>query len=188
MAALMTFIDPRQKAAQVKWWDEATKGKGNDIVKAVSDWRKTFMLRRTKGILQDKLPPRERSCLDVPAKPSEIAVYEAYEAMFISALNRLQEEIDDSNQKAQREMMDIMMACMACMRMVGESSQLLSLGHCITEMILTLRVISVSHPSDSSRRSRGHHPVFAYASTPSQERGKERKMCAMWRQISFPKG
>mmetsp|Transcript_39990 Transcript_39990/g.83642 ORF Transcript_39990/g.83642 Transcript_39990/m.83642 type:complete len:149 (+) Transcript_39990:1647-2093(+) len=98
MSALMTFIDPRHEAARFKWWENATsKRKRNYIVQAVSAWKETFMLRRTKDALQVPLPRRERIQVDVPVKPSELRIYEAYEAMFLNVLNQFQEEIDDNN-------------------------------------------------------------------------------------------
>lgn len=74
------------------------------------------MLRRKKEVLGD-LPPRERFFVDVPVRPSELPIYERYEAFFLSAYNRLQEEIEDNNRQAQKEMAEICMACLACARM-----------------------------------------------------------------------
>ena len=121
MSALMTFLDPRHEAARVKWWEDATdKGDKVKVVEAVSAWRKTFMIRRTKDILQNKLPPRIRETIDVGAFPCELGIYEAFEYKFLSALNQLQEELEDGSPESRRrakELFDIMMACMSCMRM-----------------------------------------------------------------------
>ena len=121
MSALMTFIDPCNEASRIKWWEEATnKGEKVRVVEAVSSWRKTFMIRRTKDILQNKLPPRIREMIDVGSMPCELAIYEAYEYNFLNALNQLQEEMEDGSPESRRrmkELFDIMMACIACMRM-----------------------------------------------------------------------
>lgn len=121
MSALMTFIDPCNEASRIKWWEEATnKGEKARVVEAVSSWRKTFMIRRTKDILQNKLPPRIRETIDVGSMPCELAIYEAYEYNFLNALNQLQEEMEDGSPESRRrmkELFDIMMACIACMRM-----------------------------------------------------------------------
>lgn len=84
MSALMTFIDPRHEASLVNWWDRATsRRKASDVIDAVSDWKSTFMLRRQKDVLGNKLPSRERCVIGVPYLPSEVGVYEYYEAVFL---------------------------------------------------------------------------------------------------------
>ena len=120
MSALMTFIDPSNEAARLIWWEKAVgKGKKKAVADAVSHWRSRYMLRRQKGVLLE-LPARERRCLSIPPFASELFIYENYEFSFLSALNKLQEAMDDANPdsiRRQKELCDIMMACMACMRM-----------------------------------------------------------------------
>ena len=116
MSALMTFIDPRHEAARVKWWDKATSsGSAAAIIRDVAEWRKSFVLRRQKDVLGDKLPSRERCVIDSPLRRSEVGVYEYYEYVFLKVLDQLKE--DEDNRRKQREMVNIMMSCMACMRM-----------------------------------------------------------------------
>lgn len=121
MSALMTYIDPRHEAAKVRWWEKATaKGSKKDVVEAVKDWRNEFMLRRTKDVLQQKLPPRVRVVVNVAAYPAELGIYEAYEAKFLYALDQMTENMEDGSPESRRrvkELFDIMMACMSCMRM-----------------------------------------------------------------------
>ncbi|KAL7547901.1 hypothetical protein ACHAWF_011183 [Thalassiosira exigua] len=113
MSALMTYIDPRSPASRVKWWERATARKNRrDVVSAVSDWRKAYMLRRTKDVIQ--LPPRTTTLAGVPMNPSELGIYEHYESVFLLVLNQYQE--DDFGDR-RKELLEIMMACMACMRM-----------------------------------------------------------------------
>lgn len=120
MSALMTFIDPRNEAAQLNWWEKAVgKGRKRDVVDAVSHWRSCFMLRREKTILKG-LPKRERKCVNIPVFPAELFIYENYEFAFLSALNKLQEAMDDGSPESirrQKELCEIMMACMSLMRM-----------------------------------------------------------------------
>lgn len=121
MSALMTYIDPRHDAAKIRWWEKATaKGSKKGVIEAVSDWRNEFMLRRTKDILEHKLPLRDREVVHVGAHPTEIRVYEAYEAFFLDALDQMTENMEDGSPESRRrvkELFDIMMACMSCMRM-----------------------------------------------------------------------
>ncbi len=70
------------------------------------------MLRRQKDVLLE-LPARERKCVNIAALPAELFIYENYEFAFLSALNKLQETMDDGS----KELCDIMMAAMSCMRM-----------------------------------------------------------------------
>ena len=120
MCALMTFIDPINEAARLDWWEKAVgKGKKRAVAGAVSNWRNRYMLRRQKDVVLD-LPERKRSCVDIAAFPSELFIYENYEFAFLSALNKLQEAMDDGSPesiRAQKELCEIMMACMSCMRM-----------------------------------------------------------------------
>ncbi|KAL7499275.1 hypothetical protein ACHAWT_006896 [Skeletonema menzelii] len=121
LCALMTFIDPRNKAAQLHWWEKAVgKGKKKAVAGAVSDWRSRYMLRREKGVVLKDLPERKRRCVNIAALPSELFIYENYEFSFLSALNQLQEAMDDGSPESirrQKELCEIMMACMSCMRM-----------------------------------------------------------------------
>ena len=119
MSAMMTFIDPRNKAAQLNWWEKALeKGKKTAIADAVRYWRCSYMLRRQKDVLLD-LPSRERKCVNIAAMPAELFIYENYEFAFLSALNKLQEAIDGNPEsiRRQKELCEIMMACMSCCRM-----------------------------------------------------------------------
>ena len=44
MSALMTYIDPTHESACIKWWEKATaKGSKQEVVRAVSNWRKGFI-------------------------------------------------------------------------------------------------------------------------------------------------
>jgi hypothetical protein len=76
------------------------------------------MLRRQKDVLLE-LPERKRKCINIAAFPAELFIYENYEFAFLSALNKLQEAMDDGNPESirrQNELCQIMMACMSCMR------------------------------------------------------------------------
>ena len=80
-------------------------------------WYEELMLRRTKEVIKHKLALRERVDINVSSRPSELTVYNAYEASLQKVLRQLNEGTDATGIKAQRELMTIMMACMACMRM-----------------------------------------------------------------------
>jgi hypothetical protein len=118
MAALMIYIDPRHKASSTKWWGKATSATSNKkIVEAVSDWRKAFMIRRTKDILEDKLPPRNRAIRSVEAHPSELWIYIDYEAKFLNALKSFDGMKDSGSRKKKNRAFEVMMAVMSCARM-----------------------------------------------------------------------
>ena len=126
MTALMTYIDPNHEAARIDWWENAVASVGNgsmhhlDAADAVSTWRKTYLLRRTKDVLVEKLPPRIKTEFDVGALPSELWIYEAYESKFLSALRQLKKNMEETSPEARfkaKKVFEIMMACMACMRM-----------------------------------------------------------------------
>ena len=128
MSALMTYIDPTHDAAKLGWWEDAVTCSSNQsdngyqpgAADAVSEWRKCFLLRRTKDILLQKLPPRHKAEIDVGAIPSELWIYQAYEGKFLRALRRLKKNMEDASPEARYKMkkvFEIMMACMACMRM-----------------------------------------------------------------------
>jgi hypothetical protein len=121
MAALMTYIDPSHIASSTGWWEKATSGTTKrNIVEAVSDWRKAFMIRRTKAILENKLPPRNRTIRSVEAHPEELWIYINYEAKFLNALKTFNEEMEDGSPFARqkmKEVFEIMMSTMACARM-----------------------------------------------------------------------
>jgi len=122
MSALMTYIDPSHKASRIGWWKNAvSKSSRSKIVEAVNDWREAFMLRRTKDILEKKLPPRNRTLRQVDAHPSELWIYISYETKFLNALKVFNEEMEDSGnplaRQRMKEVFEIMMACMSCARM-----------------------------------------------------------------------
>jgi len=122
MSALMTFIDPKHKAARIGWWETATTiGSKQGVIEAVRIWRTQYMLRRTKDVLENKLPSLKRECQHVRPTPSELGIYEAYEFIFLRALDQLQkEDMSDGSPEAKlyrMELFDVMMACMSCMRM-----------------------------------------------------------------------
>ncbi len=126
MTSLMTYIDPSHEAATIDWWDQAvestgsTGGKHVGTADAVSDWRKAYLLRRTKDVLLEKLPPRIRAQVDVPVVPSELWIYQCYEEKFLSSLKKLRKNLEDASPEARfkaKKTFEIMMACMACMRM-----------------------------------------------------------------------
>ncbi len=119
MSALMTFIDPRNEAALLHWWEKAVGGSGEKLRRIIGIWKELFMLRRNKDIIPG-LPGLHRQCVNISAYPTELFIYENYESAFISALNKLQEAMDDGSPESIRrahELADIMMACMSCMRM-----------------------------------------------------------------------
>jgi hypothetical protein len=118
MAALMIYIDPRHIASSTKWWEKATSATSNKkIVEAVSDWRNAFMIRRTKDILEDKLPQRNRTIRSVEAHPSELWIYINYEAKFLNALKSFDRMKDSSNRRRKNKAFEVMMAVLSCSRM-----------------------------------------------------------------------
>ena len=130
MTSLMTYIDPSHAAAKLGWWDQAvscsSNSEGGDgskrryMADAVSQWRKAYMLRRTKDVLLQKLPPRLKRQIDVAAIPSELWIYQAYEGKFMSALRNLRKDLERASPEARfraKKVFEAMMACMACMRM-----------------------------------------------------------------------
>jgi hypothetical protein len=60
LATLMTMIDETKSSANKSWWDKATsKGSPAHIVKAVTAWHETYLLRRRKeDVLKGRLPPK----------------------------------------------------------------------------------------------------------------------------------
>jgi len=119
MTALMTYIDPTHEAGKVEWWENAVASTGN-AADEVSGWRKAYLLRRTKDVLLQKLPPRVRAQVDVPAIPSELWIYLAYEGKFLSCLRKLKQNLEATSPEARhraKKTFEVMMACMACMRM-----------------------------------------------------------------------
>lgn len=125
MSALMTYIDPAHEAAKIGWWEDAVgsgDGDGHQHVTAdaVSEWRKAYLLRRTKDVLLQKLPPRNKVEIDVGAIPSELWIYLAYEGKFLDALKKLKRNMQAASPEARhkaKKVFELMMACMACMRM-----------------------------------------------------------------------
>lgn len=118
MAAMMTIIDPSTPSAKVGWWKKAVEGKsGKKIAEAVGEWRSAFMLRRTKDVLEDKLPPRTITSIPVSVRPSDLRVYEVFEASFLNGLRQLKDEVDEGDIRSQREIMQMVMSCSTCMRM-----------------------------------------------------------------------
>jgi hypothetical protein len=125
MSALMTYIDPAHEAAKIGWWEDAVgsgDGDGPQHVTAnsVSEWRKAYLLRRTKDVLLQKLPPRNKVEIDVGAIPSELWIYLAYEGKFLGALKKLRRSMQAASPEARhraKKVFELMMACMACMRM-----------------------------------------------------------------------
>jgi hypothetical protein len=129
MSALMTYIDPSQDAARLGWWENAVGSSSNaqsgsghhrNLADAVGQWRKAYLLRRTKDVLLLKLPPRHKTVVDVGALPSELWIYETYEGKFLSALRKLRNNMEATTPEARhraKKVFEMMMACMACMRM-----------------------------------------------------------------------
>jgi hypothetical protein len=130
MSALMTYIDPAHEAAEIGWWENAVASSSNGsgdgdghqhgTADAVSEWRKAYLLRRTKDVLLQKLPPRKKVEIDVGAIPSELWIYLAYEGKFLSALRKLRRNMQAASPEAchrTKKVFEMMMACMACMRM-----------------------------------------------------------------------
>ena len=128
MSTLMTYIDPTHEAAKLGWWEDAVtcsshqsdSGYQPGAAYIVSEWRKGYLLRRTKDILLQKLPPRLKVEIDVGAIPAELGIYQVYEGKFLVALRRLRKNMEDASPEARfrmKKVFEIMMACMACMRM-----------------------------------------------------------------------
>jgi len=87
MATLMTFIDPTHQAANVKWWEAATKnGVRSEVTKKVGEWRDNYMIRRDKQVLTIELPPKTVAERPVGFFESELSVYRSYEAKFMTVL------------------------------------------------------------------------------------------------------
>ena len=128
MSALMTYIDPAHRAAKVGWWEDAVSSSSNGsgggdkagAADAVSEWRREYLLRRTKDVLLQKLPPRLKKEIDVLAIPSELLIYQVYEGKFLNALRQLRKNMGEASPEARhkaKKVFEMMMACMACMRM-----------------------------------------------------------------------
>lgn len=117
----MTYIDPSHKASRFGWWKDATALSSSQAIKeAVSDWRNAFMLRRTKDVLKDELPPRSKINIEVACYASELWIYEVYETKFLKSLKQMTKFINNPSPEARQQMkqvFQIMMACMANMRM-----------------------------------------------------------------------
>jgi len=121
MSSLMTYIDPSHKASRFGWWKDATALSSSQAIKeAVSDWRDAFMLRRTKDVLNNELPPRSKINIEVACYASELWIYEVYETKFLKSLKQMTKFINNPSPEARQQMkqvFQIMMACMANMRM-----------------------------------------------------------------------
>lgn len=79
------------------------------------------MLRRTKDILEEKLPLRIRAFELIEANPSELWIYILFESKFLNALKAFTAEMEDTGnpiaRKRMKEAFEIMMACMSLSRM-----------------------------------------------------------------------
>ena len=126
MTALMTYIDPSHEASTIGWWERAVESSGNHAAHrfgaadSVSLWRKAYLMRRTKDVLLQKLPPRVRTDIDVGPVPSELWIYETYESIFLDALRKLRNSMEATSPEARRrakKTFEVMMSCMAIMRM-----------------------------------------------------------------------
>lgn len=126
MTALMTYIDPAHEASKIEWWEKAVESTGNQAAQrlgaadSVSLWRKAYLMRRTKDVLLQKLPPRIRTDIDVGPVPSELWIYETYESIFLDALRKLRNSMEARSPEARlkaKKTFEVMMSCMAIMRM-----------------------------------------------------------------------
>jgi len=121
MATLMTFIDPELSSASIKWWDKATKTKvANTVVENVREWRKDFVIRREKSVIDALLPNKTVTITQVGATQSELVTYNYYDKIFAKAMDKFKTLIDSNDRtaiKRKKEIFAILMACMSSMRM-----------------------------------------------------------------------
>jgi SNF2 family DNA or RNA helicase len=95
MATLMAFINPSHRAANDKWWRDATSaGDVRSVARAVHNWSTVYIVRREKDVLTVQLPPKMILSENVAVTKVEIAEYDFYEERFLKVLkafSRLQQ-------------------------------------------------------------------------------------------------
>lgn len=116
----MIYIDLEQDTAMGKFWKNATKTRNpQDVIDAVKEWRENYMLRRTKNVLQQQLPPLIRECALVEPVPSELNVYLCFEHAFKRLIRELSSVVDDNSHGGvfkQKELIRMLMSAASCCR------------------------------------------------------------------------
>jgi len=121
LGTLMTFIDPRLRSTRTDFWRNATSlGDVRSITENLTDWKETYLVRRTKDtVLKGILPSISSSSKTVPQHPSELFVQKKYEASMKKILGTLTQNLKDDNfNPFVRNEVDLMLACMASLRSV----------------------------------------------------------------------
>ena len=121
IATLMTFIDPSLHSSYESWWKKATQDKAPvSVARAVKEWNESYMVRREKKVLGDRLKRKIIVNKDVPPIPLELHVYEGYESAFLSMLENFKGLADDYSPIAmaqKKELFKHMISLAALMRM-----------------------------------------------------------------------
>jgi uncharacterized protein YbcI len=114
MATLMVFIDPSIPSSTKEWWKNAIKIRpGEEIVKVVQQWRRSYFVRREKSLLAKELPTKTVSIKNVGNFKSELASYNEHENAFFDALTastKMSNEYDDK-----RDLVNFLFAQLTCM-------------------------------------------------------------------------
>lgn len=126
MATLMTFMNPKMEEAHEEWWKDATSFRASTDARVrenIAARLEKCMLRRSKKLLEDRLPKKTVVLKDVAPMPLELHVYEQYEEKFMLALDKFK-QLSIENAAAspetirkRKELFEIMMALSSCMRM-----------------------------------------------------------------------
>jgi len=123
LATLMSFIDPSLASANERWWKEATEGKrAPDVVTAVEDWNKMYLVRRDKSVIAKNLPKKTITKKNVAPYPLELSVYETYELKFMQILDEFKRLSDNRfltpiQRAKQRRLHKMLMSVASCMRL-----------------------------------------------------------------------
>lgn len=117
MATLMVYIDSSLPQAQKYWWTGATSpySPGEEVIKDVKEWRKSYFVRRKKSVLTKELPTKTIQVKNVGCVPSEMTVYNEHERAYFDALSaylKMSEGFEDK-----RELSNFLFAQLTCMRM-----------------------------------------------------------------------
>ena len=59
MATLMTYVDPTHDSAIFDWWERAAcYGGAAEVKMKLAKWASTYLVRREKDVIADKLPEK----------------------------------------------------------------------------------------------------------------------------------
>ena len=98
MAALTTFMDPSHPAAELKWWEDATRPRAaSRVIERLADWTRRHMLRREKDVIAHLLPDKTITKHAIHGSPGE--VYDTYEKSIIQALKQVHKLSGGENKK-----------------------------------------------------------------------------------------